>query len=252
MHEDLIGRLTFALEKQKAGAFSYLFSEAIAALSAQTDPGSGGDARAQFEAWADSEDMNTRVYPHNGFYSHPFTRGAWTAWKHLAARKPVGEPVANRVIYPDGSRPSKWDSGKGYWPQVEGIAGTKFEYAFLPAPAAAVPVDERQDAAIVEAAKLAYGLLWMGTDLTGPDLAHRARVALRDALGKQACGEGINAARATHPQPAAATGVPELFVQWLEREMPAGTIIGKPAWWAPKLARALRSAERGVLGGCNG
>ncbi|MEQ7866530.1 hypothetical protein ACCP99_08050 [Xanthomonas sp. NCPPB 3443] len=50
----------------------------------------------------------------------------------------------------------------------------------------------------------------------------------------------------------AAAGVPELFVQWLEREMPPGTIIGKPAWWAPKLARALRSAERGVLGGCNG
>ncbi|MBB5675567.1 hypothetical protein [Xanthomonas arboricola] len=47
MHEDLIGRLTFALEKQKAGAFSYLFSEAIAALSARPDAGSGDDARAQ-------------------------------------------------------------------------------------------------------------------------------------------------------------------------------------------------------------
>lgn len=123
-----------------------------------------------------------------------------------------------------------------------------------PAPAA-VPVDGDQNAAIVEAAKLAYGLLWMGTDLSGPEFAGRARVALRDALGKPRCGEGITAARAslaTHPQPAAATGVPELFVQWLEREMPAGTIIGKPAWWAPKLARALRSAERGVLGNCNG
>lgn len=63
--------------------------------------------------------------------------------------------------------------------------------------------------------------------------------AMRDFVGAQI-------------QPAAANGVPELFVQWLEREMPAGTIIGKPAWWAPKLARALRSAERGVLGGCNG
>ncbi|APQ41915.1 hypothetical protein K1pha_36 [Xanthomonas phage KPhi1] len=49
------------------------------------------------------------------------------------------EPVAHRVIYPDGSRPSKWDSGKGYWPQLEGIAGTKFEYAFLPAPACDKP-----------------------------------------------------------------------------------------------------------------
>jgi hypothetical protein len=64
--------------------------------------------------------------------------------------------------------------------------------------------------------------------------------------------DAIAATLATHPQPAAAKDVPELFVQWLEREMPAGTIIGKPAWWAPKLARALRSAERGVLGGCNG
>ncbi|PPU32112.1 hypothetical protein XspCFBP7912_13125 [Xanthomonas sp. CFBP 7912] len=68
----------------------------------------------------------------------------------------------------------------------------------------------------------------------------------------EGCASDIRKLLATHPQPAAATGVPELFVQWLEREMPAGTIIGKPAWWAPKLARALRSAERGVLGGCNG
>lgn len=53
-------------------------------------------------------------------------------------------------------------------------------------------------------------------------------------------------------QPAAPQGVPDLFVQWLEREMPGGTVIGRPSWWAPKLVRALRNAERGVLGGCNG
>ncbi|WP_372362879.1 hypothetical protein ACCQ10_09290 [Xanthomonas sp. NCPPB 1325] len=60
----------------------------------------------------------------------------------LAARQPVGvEPVAHRVIYPDGSRPSKWDSGKGHWPKVKGVAGARFEYAFPPPPApAAVPV----------------------------------------------------------------------------------------------------------------
>ncbi|MBB5862644.1 hypothetical protein [Xanthomonas sp. 3058] len=55
MHEDLIGRLTFALEKQKAGAFSYLFSEAIAALSAQPDAWSGGEYYADQhgdDAWA--------------------------------------------------------------------------------------------------------------------------------------------------------------------------------------------------------
>lgn len=81
------------------------------------------------------------------------------------------------------------------------------EYTAAPAAAAAVPVDGDQNAAIVEAAKLAYGLLWMGTNLSGPEFAGRARVALRDALGKPRCGEGITAARAslaTHPQPAAA------------------------------------------------
>ncbi|KGK59611.1 hypothetical protein NC00_01460 [Xanthomonas cannabis pv. phaseoli] len=65
------------------------------------------------------------------------------------------------------------------------------------------------------------------------------------------CAEEHEAALAAR-QLVAAKDVPELFVQWLEREMPAGTIIGKPAWWAPKLTRALRSAERGVLGNCNG
>lgn len=62
---------------------------------------------------------------------------------------------------------------------------------------------------------------------------------LREAIAASANGEGQQR-------------TPDLFVAWLEREMPAGTIIGNPTWWAPKLARALRNAERGVLGGCNG
>lgn len=62
---------------------------------------------------------------------------------------------------------------------------------------------------------------------------------LREAIATSANDEGQQRA-------------PDLFVAWLEREMPAGTVIGNPAWWAPKLARALRNAERGVLGGCNG
>lgn len=28
---------------------------------------------------------------------------------------------------------------------------------------------------------------------------------------------------------------PEQFKEWLCREMPAGTIIGDPAWWAPRI-----------------
>jgi len=27
------------------------------------------------------------------------------------------------------------------------------------------------------------------------------------------------------------------FAQWLAREMPAGTVIGDPQWWAPRIAR---------------
>lgn len=31
----------------------------------------------------------------------------------------------------------------------------------------------------------------------------------------------------------------EDFTAWLCREMPAGTVIGDPAWWAPKIIAAL-------------
>ena len=32
--------------------------------------------------------------------------------------------------------------------------------------------------------------------------------------------------------------VREQFTEWLAREMPAGTVIGNPRWWAPKIIRA--------------
>jgi hypothetical protein len=35
----------------------------------------------------------------------------------------------------------------------------------------------------------------------------------------------------------------ESFEQWLERNMPAGTVIGDPLWWAPKIRKALQSGE---------
>lgn len=67
--------------------------DAIAyALSAKPSPGEG--VRAQFEAWAKSAGLETKIYDHNDMYSHPVTRGAWMAWQQLAARQPVGqEPV---------------------------------------------------------------------------------------------------------------------------------------------------------------
>lgn len=36
--------------------------------------------------------------------------------------------------------------------------------------------------------------------------------------------------------------VAESFADWLAREMPAGTVIGDPAWWAVKIGRAFAAA----------
>lgn len=39
--------------------------------------------RDQFEVWAKSVDLETKIYAHNNMYSHPVTRGAWIAWQAL-------------------------------------------------------------------------------------------------------------------------------------------------------------------------
>jgi len=39
-------------------------------------------------------------------------------------------------------------------------------------------------------------------------------------------------ARSTQP-----VAVPADFTEWLAREMPAGTVIGDPHWWAKLIAR---------------
>lgn len=39
---------------------------------------------------------------------------------------------------------------------------------------------------------------------------------------------------------------PEAFAEWLRREMPAGTVIGDPDWWAPKILRAARLVRHNV------
>jgi hypothetical protein len=38
----------------------------------------------------------------------------------------------------------------------------------------------------------------------------------------------------------------ESFEQWLLREMPAGTVIGDPLWWAPKIRKALQHSGEPV------
>lgn len=47
-------------------------------------------------------------------------------------------------------------------------------------------------------------------------------------------GEGIQ------PQPEAQGAV--VFADWLAREMPPGTVISSPAWWAPRILRAVARA----------
>jgi hypothetical protein len=39
----------------------------------------------------------------------------------------------------------------------------------------------------------------------------------------------------------------ESFEQWLVREIPPGTVISNPLWWAPKIRQALQSGEPVVL-----
>lgn len=58
---------------------------------------------------------------------------------------------------------------------------------------------------------------------------------------------------------APATGDEREFTAWLVSEMPAGTIIGDPAWWAPRILRAVQASaahrrdadsENGYLRAC--
>lgn len=161
--------------------------------AAQPDAGSGGGARAQFEAWATGEGLNVNIYPHNGLYNHPVTRGAWMAWQHLAASQPVGvEPVAYR--YRDGK----------YWgycdraPVDPDITGEPL-YAAPPAPAA-VPVD----------GGIAFRLTALRSSLAEtPDFAEQAEendAANNIGVDLKTLDEIITDLIATHPQPAAAGG----------------------------------------------
>lgn len=38
--------------------------------------------------------------------------------------------------------------------------------------------------------------------------------------------------------------VPDGFSEWLRREMPPGTVISDPAWWAAKIHRAMLAASK--------
>ena len=41
-----------------------------------------------------------------------------------------------------------------------------------------------------------------------------------------------------------AVKMPEEFAQWFESQVPPGTVISNPRWWAPKIYRALLAAAK--------
>jgi hypothetical protein len=53
-----------------------------------------------------------------------------------------------------------------------------------------------------------------------------------------------DALRAKSPEPCANYDVLAGFADWLCREMPAGTVIGDPRWWAPRLLRAVEVFQK--------
>ncbi|AYN94384.1 hypothetical protein EAW52_10640 [Pseudomonas sp. LTJR-52] len=44
----------------------------------------------------------------------------------------------------------------------------------------------------------------------------------------------------------------EQFAEWLKREMPAGTVISDPEWWAPRILKAARTASAEPVAWVNG
>lgn len=73
---------------------------------------------------------------------------------------------------------------------------------------------------------------WLdATDAMIADMLNEAGIETRAAL-----------ASTEAPPQADRQRVPQAFTDWLCREMPPGTIISDPAWWAPKIARAMLAA----------
>ncbi|HIE5924953.1 TPA: hypothetical protein ACXN37_000190 [Stenotrophomonas maltophilia] len=107
---------------------AYAFSEGVdgaeeagrsieAALSAQPSPGGQGDARAQFEAWADDNAIDTAKLS-DGEYLADDAYHAWLGRQAaLAARQPVGHACTNcdrkhaEVICPTCAG-TAWDNGR--------------------------------------------------------------------------------------------------------------------------------------------
>lgn len=94
------------------------------ALSAQPSPGGQDALKALDDLAAFCSDDTATVDRHVAVI-----RAA------LAARQPVGEPIAWRIVYPEGNRSRKWSDGPGSWPATDGALGLRFEYAYAAPPA---------------------------------------------------------------------------------------------------------------------
>ena len=71
------------------------------------------------------------------------------------------------------------------------------------------------------------------------------RHAETDAL----CDMALQAIRAEASKPEGVVvpdKMPDEFLAWIQREIPSGTVISNPAWWAPKIYRAMLRAAGGA------
>ncbi len=105
-----------------------------AALSAQPSPGGQGDARSQFEEYRGGDFERDA----QGYYTNARTAQDWAMWQAaLAARQPVGEPVA---VIENGA----FGGGGLLWIGPMPPIGTKL---YAAPPAQAVDLGQQQDAA---------------------------------------------------------------------------------------------------------
>lgn len=69
-----------------------------------------------------------------------------------------------------------------------------------------------------------------------------ARVIREDESGRDSNGYFAELISALSPAPSVTEESAAAFTEWLCREMPPGTIIGDPKWWAPKIYRKALAA----------
>lgn len=123
-----------------------LLRKAAAALATQPSPGGQGeDARVQFDALMEANSIDTTRWG-DGEYTDPAAHNYWRAWQAaLAARQPVGEPVAWYYGFSDTGEAGPVTFGGN--PGAEAIAwaerhGHTLHYLYAAPPAQAVDLGQ--------------------------------------------------------------------------------------------------------------